>query len=483
MSEPLTEPGYGPPRGSSSDSPHAGPGVPLDELARRAQTRYGTVSVRGDDPAFMPPHDPLLQGNVGERTSLVYRDIPLVTVQNTWTVQGARNALYSHMAGIFDISGQLCDSILGDDRVIATLGSLSSGLFGREVCFEPADDSMAAREVCDAWERHWPRFAGNSHLEELDAYDVLMGFVPAQLVWDPTDPSGLLLPYLRPWHNRFTYFDWDLRRFIALTMDGNMPITPGDGKWFLLGGYRSWIFGRLRAVTEPWLLRHFAFRDMARFSEVHGIPIRKAWTPSVADAGERSNFKAQLAQLGAETTLLLAKGIDGQNGDGYDLDLLEAKDTAWEVFPGLIDRADMAIVLAIMMQNLTTEVQGGSYNATTAHMDIRQGGLQHRNQRWSTGTRNQVARPFAFLNYGDANLAPKTYYDVRPREDFDANAKAWQAFSTGIETLSRAGIRFQDADAVRAFAARRFNLRNLPEFTIGDPLSAKGALGGGGFGL
>lgn len=478
MPEPLIEPGSGPPRGSSADSPHAGPGVPLDELARRANNRYGNVAVRGDDPAFMPPSDPLTAGGTA-KTDLVYRDIPLVTVQNTWSVQGARQALYSHMAGIFDISGQLCDSLLGDDRVIATLGSLSSGLFGREIRFEPADDSMAAQEVCDAWAAHWPQFYGDSHFEELDAYDVLMGFVPAQLVWDATS-SDLRCPYLRPWHNRFTYYDWDLRRYIAMTMDGNMPITPGNGKWFLLGGYRSWIFGRMRAVTEPWLLRHFAFRDMARFSECHGIPIRKAWTPSVADATERSAFKTQLAALGSDTTLLLASGVDGQNGDGYDLELLEAKDTAWEVFPGLIDRADMAIVLAIMFQNLTTEVKGGSFAATSAHMDVRQGGLQFRNQRWKHGIRTQVARPFAFVNYGDANLAPWTYWDVSPREDFEANAKQWQAFGTGIQALSAAGIKFQDNTALQRFATKRFGLYGLPDLMIGDPPSKKSE---GGFGL
>lgn len=462
--------GGGPPEGSPLASPF-GQQIPFDELSRRIGGVTGaTQHIRVDDPGFQRPHDPLLQPGAREQTTLVYRDIPLVTVQNSWDPPEVREALRSHMIGIFEGSGQLADSILGDPRVQATLGSRTAGLFGREVRHTPANDSDAAREVCDAWTAHWPRFAALAPMTEIHSYGILMGFGMSQLVWDTSKP--VWLPYLRPWHPRYTYYDWTARVYVALSLDGSIPIIPGDGKWVLHapnGEYRGWIRGAIRALAEPWLLRHYGFRDMARFSEVHGMPIRKAIVPAAASQVDRDRYQTQLSQLGRETTIMVQTGVDGANK--YDLELVEAGDTAWEIFPGLIDRCDMDIILALLFQNLTTEVTGGSFAATKSHMDIRQGALQADGEGWASTIRQQVARAFAYLNYGDPELAPITTWDVRPREDAVENGKLFSQFGTAIEVLRRGGVEFNDVEALRKWAADRFGLVGLPDFKITTPVA------------
>ena len=346
--------GGGPPEGSFADAPGVQSIPVAPNPVRTPPFDAGTI-VRTDDPAFQPPHDPT-DATTRVRAHLVYRDLPIVQIQNAWSVDQARGALYSHMMGQFEWSAQLFDSILGDDRVVATLGSRISGLFGREVRFKPANDSDAAREVADAWRAWWPRLCGDAAMTEMHTYGIGMGFAPGQLVWDTTKP--VWGPYIRPWHPRFTYYHWTDRQYKALSQDGQIAITPGDGKWILhapWGAYRGWIRGAIRAITEPWLLRHFAFRDMARFSEVHGMPTRVGKVPAVGDPVERAAFEESLSRLGSETTMIVPHGVDGQSDTGYDYSLVEAKDTAWESFPGLIDRCDMAIVLALLFQNLTTE--------------------------------------------------------------------------------------------------------------------------------
>jgi phage gp29-like protein len=253
---------------------------------------------------------------------------------------------------------------------------------------------------------------------------------------------------------------------------------PGDGKWFChmpYGQYRGWMRGAVRQCAQPWLLRNWSFTYMARFAEVHGMPIRKAIVPAASDEKARDLYAAQLANLGAETTLMVQTGVDGA-GQDYDLELVEAKDTAWEVFPGLIDRCDMDIILAIMMQNLTTEVTGGSFAATKAHMDIRQGGIEFDNGAWASTVRDQAARPFAWVNFGDADLAPYTSWDVTPREDFTHNAEQFSKFGTAIEVMARGGIKFTDVEKLRKFAADKFNLQGLPDFIIGDPVAGGGGM-------
>lgn len=438
------------------------------EIVRR--TGVNATPLR-DDPAFAPPGDPLSLPGARATAKVVQRDIPLVVIQNRWGVDQVCSALAAHMMGVFERSGQLCDSILGDDRVMATLGSRRAGLFGREIRFRPADDSDAAREVFDAWVEHWPQFAGDSSLGIMSDYEVLMGFSDAQLVWDTTK---LWKPYMRHWHPRFEYWNWDVRKLIALSQDGQVPIIPGNGKWVhhsRFGMDRCWIRGAIRAVAEPYLGRHWARRDLLRWSEKHGLPTMLAETPMSADPGERAQFVQQVANLGSESTILLGKGVDKDNS--YDLRILEAEVLGWEGFIGAIAHCDMAIVLSLLFQNLTTEVTGGSFAATSAHMDIRDSGIQDDNAAWRSTLHDQVARPFAFLNYGDPDLAPWTEWDVASRSQYSENAKGIQLVGQAIEVLRRGGVKFKDPDDVRAWISKSFGLDDVPAFDLVEPVVAK----------
>jgi phage gp29-like protein len=452
----------GPPPGPNEAGPA---GIPLTDMSR---IFGGASKINTQDPAFQSPQEQL-GTPTRSYAKTVYRDLPLVTIQNTWSIEGARAALGSHIQGLFEQSAQLWDSVIGDDRVTATMGSRNAGLFGREARFEAADDSDAAKECLDAWRAWWPRLSGDASMTEINSYAIGMGFCPSQLVWDTA--GTVWGPYLRPWAPRFTYYHWPLRRFIALSQDGPIVIEPGNAKWVMhlpKSSERPWMYGAIRPVVEPWMLRHLAFRDMARFSEVHGLPARVGKVPAVSDPTERSAFETSLSKVGHDAAMILPQGVDGQEGTGYGYELVEAKDRAWEVFGGLIEKCDTAIVLSILFQNLTTEVTGGSFAATSAHMDIRQSGLQGDDAAWQH-TMYQIARPFAYLNFGDPNLAPRTYRDVEPREDLESNAKQFQQFATAVEYLARAGLKFDSDDALRRFAANKFGLDGLPNFEIGDP--------------
>ncbi len=461
------DPGYGPPPGQPNGTARSVPGeFQLDSF--RDAVRNPVLAGRSLDAT---------DANTRARAKLVYRDIPLVTVQNTWTIEQCRGAMYAHLAGIFYASGLLCDSMLGDDRITATLNSRASAWLGRAVRHEAADDSSAAKECNDAWSKWWPRFAGDSAIREMADYSTMMGFAHGQLLWDTTQPGLDYAPSMRPWHPVFTWYDWTLRCFQAVSQDGQIPIIPGNGKWVEIapfGSYRGWIRGAIRPCVEPWILRHFGFRDMARFGEVHGNPTRVGRVPMVGDPVMRAEFEKALAGLGADTAIMVPRGVDSNDGMGYDYELIEAKSSAWEVHPAQIDRCDMAIVLALLMVNLTTQVEGGSYGAAKVQMDVRSQGSQLDASTWGRDIYTQVARPFAYLNFGDANLAPRTCWDVRGSDEFGSNARQFQAVGTAIEVLRRGGIQFKDETRVRQWISRTFGLDNFPEFDFKDPVAGGG---------
>ena len=436
---------------------------------------------RKDDPGFQPPYDPVTGESVGAvrgRVSTVYRDIPIVTIQHGWSVEGVRNALYQNIWGYFYESGQLVDAMLGDPRVQATLGSRIGGLFGRELIIEPANDSAAAKEVADAWTPTAVDICGGWGLTETAAYSIFQGFGHGQIVWDTS--NTIWRPEPRPWHPMYEWFDWNSRKYIAISQDGNKPIIPGDGKWYghlPFGSYRAWIRGAVRAVAQPWIIRNFAIRDWAGFSEIHGFPQRIGEVPAAADPDQRAAFESSLASMGSNTAMLIPTGVDGES-IGYGYKLVEATSTAWESFPGLRDGCDLDIILAIKFQNLTTEIQsGGSYAAAKEHGkgDVAQ--VAADNRAWIRTLRHDFARPFSYLNFGDADLAPITRWDVPdpPRDDYAANSEAFAKFGASMQALATSGLKFTDADAVRRWAERSMGLRALPVFSIGAPPADKTA--------
>jgi hypothetical protein len=462
------DPGYGPPPGLDP----FGESIPMDRLRQQVESRVGgNPEIVRNDPAFQPPGDPLLGAKA--RSGIIYRDLPVISIQNQWTVASTIGALAAHTYGVFAGSGQLVDSIIADPRVRATLDSRMSGLFSREMRFKPANDSREAKEACDAWIDSWPYIASGGAFKQIGAYSNLFGFWPSQLVWN--DQGEFTKPRIMPWHARYTFYQWDIRRYVAISQDGTLPIFPGDGKWVLhapRGEYRGWMWGSIRAIAEPWLLRHFAFRDMARFSEVHGMPFRKGIVPAAAAEDQRQRFENQLANLGTETTMILPRGVDGA-GQDYDVELVEATSQSWQIFPGLVDRCDMDIVLAILMQNLTTEVTGGSFAATNSHMDIRQQGIEDDNEAFKQTIHDQIARPFAALNFGDADLAPWTDWNVTPREDMDSKASRFYSFGQSLQILRQGGVKFTDEAGLSSFAKSQFGI-DLPSFELTEPDNGAG---------
>jgi hypothetical protein len=410
-----------------------------------------SASPNGHDP-FAAPRDPL-KGATPEGARVTFRDVP-VGVVPTWRVCDTRAALTEHQMGVFTRSSLLVESVLADDRVHATLGAVSSALFSRPVKFVRARgkgvDAGAARECLAAWKEVWPRLSQSGAFDTLIRWRKLMGFAPAEVLWQTDTP--LWEPHLKFFHPMYVLYRLDLRRYVAITLDGERVIEPGSGKWFLhapYGEYRGWQLGAIRAIAPLWLARTYALRDWSRYSEVHGIPIVKAKVPAGGDAQEKQRFTTQVSTLGQESVVMLPQGVDlNQN---YDLELLEAKDRSWEAFRGLIDQCDMSITLALLHQNLMTEMKEGSFAAARQHADVRQEEIAFSEKTFMHDLYMQVARPFALFNFGDANLAPRTRFDIDPDEDHAMRSEILLRLSTAVDLLARNGHRTDVAALAKQF--------------------------------
>jgi len=363
---------------------------------------------------------------------------------STWTIGAIRSAKASHDQGDFSASGQLCDALMSDDRVQATMESRSAALLGAPPLHEPATQGKA---LVDPWAEAYTACVTYDVAEALVQSAILMRVAIAEIVWD-TEVTPWQ-PYLRPVHPSLIRWDWGARCYVVQTLDGPVVVTPGDGRWFAYtpsGAVGGWLKGAVRALGQPWFIRQQTWRDWARYNERHGLPMLKAMVPAAGDTEMKRRFIDGLANLGQESVVLLPQSMSGNAN--YDVQMLEAKDRAWETFQRTIESCDMAIVLTIKWQNLTTQVEGGAYAAARVHAGVAQTGVVRDNVSFHDAIRRCVARPWAKFNYGDADKAPYTLRDVEPVEDNKTEAEVFGAFTPAgiIKLAAKYGIELTESD-------------------------------------
>jgi hypothetical protein len=434
----------------------------------------GRTIPRTDDPAFQPPAAPDANA-MRAGVTVIRREVPIITTNTSWTPQGVRDAIGSMVIGLFQDCSQLSDTIMSDSRVSATLASRTGGLLGRPVTHtipKGLEDDEDAKKAHRVWTKNWDRIFPESVASEFLRWTLMQSFGLAQNIWDTTGKHWIPEPSV--WHPLYTYYHWLYRCYVAITQDGQVPVTPGDGSWILHaphGAYRGWMRGSVWSIAPWWLSRNYALRDWSRYSERHGMPMILAMTPAASDPAQSSQFKQAMSTLGQDTVVQLPQGVEPQYS--YGLELLEATDQGWQGFHQLIEQCNTEITLAIMGQNLTTEVKEGSFAAARVHADVRQTLLEADARALERTIREQIAKPFAMVNWGRPEIAPVTKWNLDPYEDSHTMAQTFQAFATAYAAMRKSGKEIQNIEKL----AEDFGLRlHLGDITDVPPIS--GGLGG-----
>jgi phage gp29-like protein len=380
-----------------------------------------------------------------------------------WMVPGVREAIEQHENGVFQASALLADQLRRDPRICATLDTRVLGALGLPYSTNPADvrAEKRAQDIADRVHAWWFLAMPESTLAEAMRWLLLMGFVVGEIVG--VDIDGEMLPRLVVHHPQFVEF-WpyaiggDPPGWYLQTRGGRIRITPGDGRWFLatLGGERPWMNGLVRTLAEVWVARKLCFRDWNRRSEVEGVGVRVAEVPDNAKPEHVDAFFSAVSRLGAETTLKLRTG--------YKFDLKAVQLSASQAFEQLISRCDMEITLAILGQNLTTQVDGGSYAAASVHARVQLDRLEADIEILTTVLREQVIKPWGRYNVEGwtDEIAPWPCWDTAPPDDKQKVAQSYLTLSQALPSLMTAGIDI-------APLLERFGLKKGAEPTKPEP--------------
>lgn len=364
-----------------------------------------------------------------------------------WNPARLRSLEYESKSGILTRVGDLSDVIITDDRISAVLSVRVFGLLGAPVSFHfDSDPSESVSDqdnpVVKALNEDFWRMYPESVLSELVRWALLVGVGVAQHIWVKNPKTKRLEPHLEVWHPSNYGYNYKTDSWFVKSVDGKHDITPGDGQWVVytpFGTKRAWTWGLWRLLGRWWLLKQYAITDWARHSESHGKP---AYVVKTIDKGasqlknDREGLVNDLQNIGE----LQAMGLPY----GFDVDLLEATTTAYHVFSEQIKQSNDGIAVAVLGQNLTTSVSGGSLAAARVHEQVRSDIRRYDEQTLSTTLHEQSIGYWCQYNFGSEQEVPWARWDVKEPEDENAKAGLMQkradALYKFIEFLTKAKV-------------------------------------------
>lgn len=343
--------------------------------------------------------------------------------------------------GIFINAARLGDQVLRDARIYSTLMTRILGVLGKPMEMEAAEVSdgrttSTAERYAKECESEWPCMFEHSSLVELLVWGIILGVGIAQVIED-TDPWTIEVWH--PW--ALGWDEYERQYYITTREDSRLWIFPdGDGgyrdekgtRWILYTPYGFSNAGRrglLRAVARLYLERQWAHRDRARYSEVHGQPMRLGIAPEHATKEEVAEYKKRLSPIGAEPVIVARQGADGNK---WDARLIEAMGKSQELFEGEIAQLDREIATLFLGQSQTTDGQAGLGSNDQAGEPVRADIMASDGDSLSGTLRAQFLVPYYQFAYGAGDLAPWPCWRVEPPEDSSKKATEFKTIVDGL---------------------------------------------------
>lgn len=340
---------------------------------------------------------------------------PAYVVTGQWTPARARAAVDAADAGSFGGIVQFQAALTRDPRIAGARAQRCAAPLDQELCVDlpvgvsPTDKESPAALVRDDVSTLFADDGAVGHAlrghfqGELADY----GFSVATIRWIPSGGGGSWFPLVEPWPLDATSVDSETGALLACTETGEIPITPGDGRWLIVRSTlkRPWLEGAVRSTVEPLLARTFVNRDASRFSESAGQNPVIGTVPRQNDPKDRDQFIGDL------------KGITtGKQGmvkyEGYGVDRLNTKAEQIKIFESIEARAARDGVIAYLGQDGTAQKgDTGTYGAVRVLDGVRFDLIQRDCLALASGFCH-VVTPYVVYNYGSAEFAPRVRYNV-----------------------------------------------------------------------
>lgn len=356
---------------------------------------------------------------------------PRVRSDVDWTPDKVSQALYMADAGYLCYAADLCEHLISDDRVKSSLGTRAGGLISSPLKFEPPKGGKRTVKALEADEDWWA-MSPETELVRLASWAILLGIGFSEKVWTRRK-NGRFVPVLKTWHPRHFRLDTDTGEWWVKTGQYGVEerkLSDMPRKWLIyapFGASRPWAWGAWRAIALWQVLKLFAIRDWGHFSQRHGEGTWVAECPENFGHPKRKELAADLAELDRAGIACLPSGVS--------LKLVEAFALTYTTFKAQKDAADLGTCVAILGQNLSTEVTGPVGTGATLQGRVLGIYLKQDAETFSTTIHDSQLVEWAEVNYGSPDLAPWPAWNTTPPPTPQEQGATWKALGDGISAL------------------------------------------------
>lgn len=383
-------------------------------------------------------------------STVQFRQLPISNFFEWDRVHDVRAILRQLQLGIFRDAALLVEDMGRDDRISGCVNIRLSKLLGLPVVVETVRLSRIGDRIAEAAQQLWPRMLPTAQISDLLRWGIMLGVGVGELLWDTKNTPGQparWVPRMKIWHPQFLRWDWTRECFMLTTATGEVALPKvddqvySDGHWviFCPFGYRyGWLKALVRPLSMPFLIRGWTYRDAARYSEVHGEPIRKAIVPTTATQDTKDRFVTDVSNMGNETALLLEQDpVAGK----FDLDLLEAKADTYQVFEMLLERVEESIANTILGNAPGGKQPGLGSGQANQDEAIRMDTAKSDGEGLAQCLNDQVLHWYVAYNFGpDAADVVEASWNLDPPEDELQEAQLLQALFTALQIAATASL-------------------------------------------
>ena len=366
--------------------------------------------------------------------------LPSVRTYRVWTPKQLRAAEAAADNGYMRSIVDICEWILGDDKVRGALEGRVNGFMELPVSFEGDAKSRGLKKAIKALElgEDWDAAFPASDTKLVNYWGLLLGLGTGVLRWKRLPGhQGRDIPVLEFYHPQPLRYDWHSRSWRLQTEGaGVSSVEFGNGVWLghmPFGTYRPWSLGLWRSLSRWVLLKAYAISDYGRLGESASRNVVETDKDSDSSQEDRNDLARDISKMARDGACVLPPG--------YSYKLVEASAATAKIYRDQITLADKAIAIAIRGGNLTTDVEGGSRAA--AEVQERTGDLSNRRNdagAWVTTTHDQMLTHWSESNYGDASKAPWASYATEPEEDRQQKAETMVTALDGADKAEKLGF-------------------------------------------
>ncbi len=418
--------------------------------------------------AFAPPpastsvslDDPELEAR---RRALGGHLSPLPLTRVRWYPKDLENAQIQADGGDMSSAAQLYRAMRSDGTISGLLSTRSAGLVRLPKKFSGNSNAIEALQSMNGNRSIFDEMLPPAELRLLKEDGIMLGIGIGEFVPVPGREHPILIR-LEP---EFLKFKWHENRWYYRSIFGEIPITPGDGRWFLHmpGGRMSpWQFGAWIPCGDAWISKKHAKLYRGNFGSKLANPARVITAPLGAEETQTLSFMQKLAAWGINTVFSLPVG--------WDAKLLESNGRGYQVWKEDEISANVDIKMALAGQIVTSEGGTGFINGDL-FQNIRSDLIQTDGDSLAYDLNTQGLPLFVALTEGEEALeeSVSVEYTTTPPQDLQREATMMTTVSGSIKAMADA-LRPYGLEVDMQLLASRFNLPVKAAETSADPSPA-----------